>query len=213
MPGKAFSNRMVLKPAYPLIVVLVALLSKITCFAQQPVSRYEFRWACFHPLAALNIKKQLPQALVVYTEMKQRAIPDAYNSGGKLDAFRHVYVMAFLARKLSPRKLRKLGKAHEKGNERQFRQGKQEEGERPDSLASEMDLRNNELGFVLGRAHRTVSDTALKEIVLQAIRDGKAWYLKRNARSEYVDCAGKPLEMALYRESWYVPKCLIKTDE
>jgi len=204
---------MLLKPGYPLIVVLVAILSKNTCFAQQPVSRYEFRWACFHPFAALSVKRQLPKALAVYGEMKQRAVPDAYNSGGKLDAFRHVYTMAFLARKISAGKLRKLGKAHEKGNERQFRKGQQEEGERPDSLASEMDLRNNELGFVLGRANRTADDEALKETVLQAINDGKAWYLKRNARSEYVDCAGKPLDPALYKGNWYVPKCLIKTNE
>lgn len=193
--------------------MLVAILSKNTCFAQQHLSRYEFRWACFHPVAALKIKQQLPKALAVYNDMKKEAIPDAYNSGGKLDAFRHVYTMAFLARDIKPRKLRKLGMAHEKGNERQFRKGQQEEGERPDSLASEMDLRNNELGFMLGRDNKAVSDAALKDTVLKAIKDGEAWYLKRNARSEYVDCSGRPLNTALYRESWYVPKCLIRTNE
>lgn len=204
---------MLLKPGYQLIVMLVAILSKNTCFAQQHLSRYEFRWACFHPVAALKIKQQLPKALAVYNDMKKEAIPDAYNSGGKLDAFRHVYTMAFLARDIKPRKLRKLGMAHEKGNERQFRKGQQEEGERPDSLASEMDLRNNELGFMLGRDNKVVSDAALKDTVLKAIKDGEAWYLKRNARSEYVDCSGRPLNTALYRESWYVPKCLIRTNE
>lgn len=204
---------MLLKPGYQLIVMLVAILSKNTCFAQQHLSRYEFRWACFHPVAALKIKQQLPKALAVYNDMKKEAIPDAYNSGGKLDAFRHVYTMAFLARDIKPRKLRKLGMAHEKGNERQFRKGQQEEGERPDSLASEMDLRNNELGFMLGRDNKAVSDAALKDTVLKAIKDGEAWYLKRNARSEYVDCSGRPLNTALYRESWYVPKCLIRTNE
>ncbi len=204
---------MLLKPRYQLIALLVAILSKNTYFAQQPISRYEFRWACFHPLTALKIKKQLPKALAIYSDMKKSGMPDAYNSGGKLDAFRHVYTMAFLARNIRPRKLRKLGIAHEKGNERQFREGQQEEGERPDSLACDMDLRNNELGFAIGSANRRAGDTLLKELVLQAIRDGKAWYLKRNARSEYVDCAGKALDPTLYRESWYVPKCLIKTNE
>lgn len=204
---------MLLKPGYQVIVLLVAILSKNTCFAQQPVSRYEFRWAFFHPLAALKIKRQLPKALAVYNDMKKSGLPDAYNSGGKLDAFRHVYTMAFLARDIKVRKLRKLGKAHEKGNERQFRKGRQEEGERPDSLAGEMDLRNNELGFAIGSANRRADDLLLKELVLQAIRDGKAWYLKRNARSEYVECDGKVLDAALYRQSWYVPKCLIKTSE
>jgi len=204
---------MLLKPGYQLIVMLVAILSKNTCFAQQHLSRYEFRWACFHPVAALKIKKQLPKALAVYNDVKKAGMPDVYNSGGKLDAFRHVYTMAFLSRNIASRKLRKLGKAHEWGNKRQFRKGQQEEGERPDSLACEMDLRNNELGFMLGRANKGMSDTELKDAVLQAIKDGEAWYLKRNARSEYVDCAGRALEMALYRESWYVPKCLIRTNE
>lgn len=204
---------MLLKPAHQLIVILVAILSKNTCFAQQPISCYEFRWACLHPFAALKIKKQLPKALAVYSDMKKAGRPDAYNNGGKLDAFRHVYTMAFLARNIRPRKLRKLGKAHEKGNERQFRKGQQEEGERPDSLGCEMDLRNNELGFTLGRANKGISDVALKNIVIKAINDGEAWYLKRNTRSEYLDCAGNPLDLALYREKWYVPKCLVKTNE
>jgi hypothetical protein len=204
---------MLLKPEYRLLVMLLAALGNFTCFAQQPVSRYEFRWAVFHPFAALKVKKQLPKALAIYTAMKKSGLPDAYNSGGKLDAFRHVYTMAFLARHIKPRKLRKLGKAHEKGNKRQFMKGKQEEGERPDSLACDMDLRNNELGFAIGLANRTAGDTLLKDMVLQAISDGKAWYLKRNARSEYVDCAGKPLDPSLYRKNWYVPKCLIKTNE
>lgn len=204
---------MLLKPRYQLIVLLVAILSNNTYFAQQPVSRYEFRWAFFHPLAALKIKKQLPKALAIYSDMKKSGLPDTYNSGGKLDAFRHVYTMAFLARTIRARKLRKLGKAHEKGNERQFRKRQMEEGERPDSLAGEMDLRNNELGFRIGAANRRADNLFLKELVLQAIKDGKAWYLKRNARSEYVDCDGKGLDPDLYRESWYVPKCLVKTNE
>lgn len=204
---------MLLTPKYRLIAILLALISNNTYFAQQPLSSYEFRWACFHPFAALKIKKQLPQALAVYGEVKKAGLPDAYNSGGRLDAFRHVYTMAFLARDIRAAKLRKLGKAHEKGNRKQFRKGQQEEGERPDSLSCEMDLRNNEVGFAIGRANRTAGDTLLKEMVLKAIKDGKAWYLKRNARSEYVDCAGKPLDPALYKGSWYVPKCLVKTNE
>ena len=213
MPTRAFSNRMLLKPKYQLIVMLIGALSNITCFAQQPVSRYEFRWALFHPFAALRVKKHLPQALAVYGTVKASGLPDAYSSGGKLDAFRHAYTMAFLARHIPPGKLRKLGKAHEKGNKRQFSKGQQEEGERPDSLSCEMDLRNNELGFAIGFANRTAPDTLLKDMVLQAIREGKAWYLKRNFRSEYVDCSGKPLDPTLYRKSWYVPKCLVTTNE
>ena len=204
---------MLLKLKYTLIITIVILLCHSSLFAQHHISACEYRWAFFHPFAALSIRKHLPRAMAVYHDVEKAALLDNYGSGGKLDAFRHTYTMAYLARSIPVKKLRKLGRAHEKGNRRQFLQGSLEDGERPDSLACEMDLRNNELGFLLGAANKTATDTVLKEIVVLAIREGKAWYLRRNARSEYVDCAGKTLDVALYRKSWYVPKCLVKSDE
>jgi hypothetical protein len=204
---------MLFKVKYILIIIAITIAGKITLFAQRPLSVYEFRWACFHPFTALKIKKRLPAALAVYSEAKAARQPDSFANGGKLDAFRHVYAMAYLARDIRIKKLRKLGIAHEKGNKRQFKRHKLEDGERPDSLACEMDLKNNELGFLLGSTHKTITDAGLKTVIEEAIRDGKAWYLKRNAWAEYVDCDHKPLNMALYKEEWFVPKCLVRTNE
>lgn len=213
MPQILFFNRIVLKPKFILIVALLGLARNFTCFAQTRLSPHEFWWACGHPLAALKVRKHLPSALVIYEQQRRLAQPDAFNSGGKLDAFRHIYTMAYLTAYVKPRKLRKLGVAHEKGNRRQFRKGRLEEGERPDSLACEMDLRNNELGFVIGKALKYAADTVLREAVLQAIAEGKAWLLKRNSQGQYVDCAGKVLNPASYRNVWYVPKCLVETSQ
>jgi hypothetical protein len=204
---------MLFKMKYILIIIVITTVGKITLFAQRPVSAYEFRWAFFHPFAALKIKKRLPKALVIYNEVKATGQPDSFAGGGKLDAFRHVYTMAYLARYIRVKKLRKLGRAHEKGNKRQFKNNKLEDGERPDSLACEMDLKNNESGFLLGSANKTLNDTALKTLVLEAITAGKAWYLKRNVQGQYVDCDNKPVDPALYKGKWFVPKCLIKTNE
>ncbi|MES2133381.1 MAG: hypothetical protein V4506_13620 [Bacteroidota bacterium] len=149
----------------------------------------------------------------MYKEVAQAGVLDTLANGGKLDAFRHTYAMAFLARKIKVKKLRKLGIAHEKGNKKQFKKHQTEDGERPDSLACEMDLRNNELGILLGSGNKALKDAELKLLVINAIKEGKAWYLKRNERFMYVNCNHELLEMRLYSQKWYVPKCLIKTNE
>lgn len=204
---------MLLKFKYILVIITISLGVSTPVFAQHHISSYEFKWALFHPFAAIKIKRQLPKAMLVYAEIRDARLLDTLANGGKLDAFRHSYTMAYLARKSKVKKLRKLGIAHEKGNKRQFIKEQLEDGERPDSLACEMDLRNNELGFSIGRDHRLANDTELKQLVLIAISEGKAWYLKRNERFAYVNCAHEALEMSLYNRKWFVPKCLVKTNE
>jgi hypothetical protein len=196
-----------------LIVLLLILIStsKFT-FSQHHISRYEYRWAIFHPFTALKIKKQLPKARLIYTSMKKEKLLDTLESGGKLDAFRHAYTMAYFARTIKVKKLRKLGKAHEKGNKLQFSKLILEFGERPDSLACEMDLRNNELGLLIGKKYKWLTDQELKEVVLNEIVIGKAWYLKRNERAKYTDCEGNELNLIDFKDKRLISKCLISTN-
>ncbi len=186
---------------------------KSIVIAQHRVSKYEYKWAVFHPIAALNIKNKLPKAMLIYKEAEKERCLDSLAFGGKLDAFRHSFTMAYLARTISSKKLRKLGIAHEKGNKHDFFKGRKEFAERADSLACEMDLRNNELGFRLGKANKKNSDAELKQIVLAEIKNGNAWYLKRNALHTYLTCDDKTLTLLDYVGVWAVPKCLIKTNE
>lgn len=181
--------------------------------AQHQISKYEYHWAIVHPFAALKIKKQLPKAMLIYQNVKSEKLLDTLQNGGKLDAFRHTYTMAYLSRFVKVRKLRKLGMAHERGNQYQFFNQLLEFGERADSLSCEMDLRNNELGFLIGSKNKWLNDLELKEVVLNEIIIGKAWYLKRNEKSLYTDCLGNELILDHYKEKWHVPKCLISTNE
>lgn len=181
--------------------------------SQHSISKYEVRWALFHPFAAIKVKVRLKKAMVIYHEVKNTNELDNFESGGKLDAFRHSFTMAFLAQRIKIRKLRKLGMAHEKGNKRQFEKNKTEHGERPDSLACEMDLRNNEVGFLIGKNNRKFSKEELKRAVISEIKAGNAWCLKRSSNNEYVSCENKPVLVENYREKWFVPKCLIKSNE
>lgn len=184
-----------------------------SAFPQHHISRYEIRWAFFHPFASIKIKRILPEAMAVYADVKQQHLLDSFENGGKLDAFRHTYVMAFLARDIKPKKLYKLGIAHERGNKRQFeKKHVLEDGERPDSLSCEMDLRNNEVGITLGKSNSSLSKEELKVLVIQEIKKGTTWYIKRNQSGKYVTCNDEIIQFELYKSKWYIPKCLIRTD-
>jgi len=193
------------------MLAVFILFSK--AFGQHHISKYEKRWAFFHPIAAFKIRYQLPQAMKLYQQVKASKDLDTLESGGKLDAFRHTFVMAYLARSVKRKKLLKLGIAHEKGNKLQFEKGLLENHELPDSLACEMDLRNNQTGIDIGVANKKLNGEELKVLVIKEIKAGKAWYLKRNAKFDYVTCANQAINLMDYKGKWYVPKCLIKTNE
>lgn len=185
----------------------------ITTQAQHDVSKYEVHWALLYPVAAIKIKKHLKEAMDVYNDVKKSNQLDGFESGGTLDAFRHCYTMAYLTRYVSVYKLRKLGVAHEKGNQFNFYKNQQEFGERADSLACVMDLRNNELGFEIGKKKTRVSKDELKKIIIDEITAGNAWKLKKNIKNEYVSCQNELIIVDNYRNKWFLPKCLIKSNE
>lgn len=193
--------------------IFIFLCYSINAVSQHSISKYERCWALSHPFVALKIKKQLPIAMLVYKEVEKTKLLDTLAYGGKIDAFRHAYVMAYLARTIKVKKLRKLGITHEKGNKRGFYKNKLEFKERADSIACEMDLRNNEVGFVIGTAHKQATNEELKRIVLSEIKNGKAWYLKRNANYQYVTCNDNTISLLDYKGIWYLPKCLIHSNE
>ena len=126
-----------------------------------------------------------------------------------LDMF---FFMAAFAQKIKIKKLKKLGIAHEKGNYRQFKKHQNEEGERPDSLSNVMDLNNNELGLKIGSENKKISLAELKELVINEIKNGKAQVIKRNHSGAYIDCNNNTINLKLYSNKWYVPKCLVPSN-
>lgn len=181
--------------------------------AQHQISKYEYRWAVFHSIAAKKVQRHLIEAMDVYQEVKKSKQLDGFESGGSLDAFRHTFTMAYLSRFVKTKKLRKLGKAHERGNEYFFYKKQQEFGERADSLSCVMDLRNNELGFEIGTKYNSVSKEDLKTIVIEQIKMGNAWKLKKNGQNQYISCENEPISIENYKNQWFLPKCLIKSNE
>jgi hypothetical protein len=78
------------------LVPVFFLLCGLTYQAQ---SRAEYQWAFFHPFSALQVKRITGKCDVLYQAYKKRAEPDAFENGGRLDAFRHCFYMAAYAQK------------------------------------------------------------------------------------------------------------------
>lgn len=185
-----------------------------TYFASVPkLSKYEKRWAAFHPLAAIHVKKITNKCFAIYNQPNIKTELDNFANGGKLDAFRHVFFMAAYGQKIKTKKLRKLGEAHEKSNYRQFLKSQMEFGERPDSLACIMDLKNNELGFKLSLANKKLNLDELKNLVISEIKKGNAFIIKRNSLGHYVDCNNEEIDTNVFSKQWFVPKCLVPSSD
>jgi hypothetical protein len=177
------------------------------------LSKYEKRWAVFHPFAALKIKKHQSEMYAVYKEVKMQRLLDTFENGGKLDAFRHCFGMAYFSKFTKVKKLRKLGIAHEKANHWQFLHGKPDEaGEMPDSLSSVMDLRNNEVGFSLRPEIKNLSASEIKLRIIELIQKGQTWIIRRNQQGAYVTCDGEVIPPEKIKGTWNIPKCLIRSD-
>ena len=191
-----------------LLILLALAFSETNAQTARP-GWPEIGWALLHPVAAIKIKIISKRCHPFYHDPAIKTQVDQYASGGQLDALRHVFYMAAYAQKIKARKVRKLGRAHERHNYRQFKRGRLEENERPDSLACEMDLLNNALGIKLGSENKTLALGPLRDLVVLQIRSGKAWILRRNAEGKYVTCSGDEISMEKYTEQWTVPKCLV----
>jgi hypothetical protein len=198
---------------FSFLILLLIIHSAIPGAGQTPrLSVPEFFWALGHPVAALKVKQISKKCVRTFLSAEIKPHLDTYSDGGTLDAYRHVYYMAAFAQKINTRKLRRLGLAHEKSNYRQFRKHRLEDGSQPDSLASVMDLHNNELGLAIGCNFRHVPSEELKKLVLNAIKEGKAVILKRNQSGKFLDCYDRVIDPAQFYNSWYVPKCIVPSN-
>lgn len=170
----------------------------------------EWKWIVFHPFSALRVFSQRQEIKQCLKNHENHPLLDSFPSGGKRDAFRHCFTMAYLSQFVSPKKLRKLGMAHEKTNHRQFKKGKLEDEELPDSLSSVMDLYNNALGLHFWDSlvpSSTVSPDSLAKEIIQYIQKGKCIFFKRNNHGLFIDCQGNEIPKP-EKKSWFIPKCL-----
>ncbi len=172
------------------------------------VSRPEKWWAITHPFVAGKAYKLTIKAREATKEMLNDSTIDHDSNGGQLDAFRHSYWMALLSQKISPRKAKQLGIAHEKGDYLAFKKHRMEDGALPDSMASVMDLYNNETGIAIGKTNKKLTETELKILIKQKVLSGEVKVLRKDKDKNYLSCDGAKIDLQQYLHQWNIPKCL-----
>lgn len=166
-------------------------------------------WVIFHPFKAKRAYRISNEVQRVSDSIQQTNLLDKDKNGGQVDAFRHAFWMASLAQRIGRRSAKSLGKAHEKGNYRQYKKGKIEDGSLPDFKSSEMDLQNNQIGIEIYRKNKKASKQELIQIIIQQIKSGKLKILKKDKNGYYLNCNGSLIPKNEYYGKWKNSKCLI----
>lgn len=199
------------------IIIVLFFLFCTTHFAAQNSSIGQFRkltcaekrWVVFHPFVAKKALQLSLEARTVTAEVKQQKILKGTGNGDHLDAFRHTYWMARLAEEIHWKKAKRLGKAHEKGNYRQFKKGKFEDDILPDKISSEMDLFNNEVGLNLGKIKR---GQELKYEVIRLVNEGKCKVIKTDNHGNFLDFQNNIIPKEELNGKWENRKVLVNSN-
>ena len=182
--------------------------------AFRELSRPEKWWVIGHLFIAKKTFDISQQSLQTAREVKNSDLLDGDLKGGQADAFKHSYWMARLTQEINPRKARRLGKAHEKGDYLQYKK-KLRKGKTTthDKAATQMDLFNNEIGIDIGMEFRDALPQELKEIIISAIRRGQMRILKKDTSGNFLDENGEIIPEKKYLNKWDNEKVLVPSNE
>jgi len=176
------------------------------------LSTAEKGWTIVHPFIALKAWKITQRVRFVTDSLGKIGIPDRDLSGGKLDAFRHTFWMATLSENIGVRKSLSLGRAHEKGNYRDFKRGRYEEGNMPDKAASDMDLYNNKIGTGIGVALKGTSEKAVVDSIIWAINQGTMRIILKDTTGRSYDSLFRPVPPDELKGRWVTPRILVPSN-
>ena len=123
-------------------------------------------WVLTHPFKAKRALRISIEAQKTSDSIKKTNTLDQDGNGGQVDAFRHAYWMASLSKEIGKKSAKSLGKAHEKGNHKQFKKNELEDRIIPDEASSEMDLYNNLIGIELYTKNKNASRIELIHLVI-----------------------------------------------
>jgi len=187
---------------------LVAQESKMKKFKH--LSAPEKCWVILHPFVAKKALLITEEARKVTKDIKQEKLLKGNGNSGQIDAFRHTYWMALLTQQIGWRRAKSLGKAHEKGNYRDFKKHKKEDGVVPDKISSDMDFFNNNVGILIGKM---TTDLDLKGVVVEAVKDGKCKIIKIDTNGFFLDVEGNIIPKEELKGKWENDKCLVNSNQ
>lgn len=191
--------------------VLISFFTEAQSYGKQfkKLSSPEKCWVIFHPFKAKKafiVSKKVQQ---ISDSIQKTNLLDKDGNGGQVDAFRHAFWMASLAKKIGKRSAKSLGKAHEKGNYKQFKKKQFEEGTVPDAIASEMDLFNNLVGLVVYEQNKKVPEKTVMDCVIEKIKNAELKIIKKDSLGNFLRCDGTIISAIELLGKWENEKCLI----
>ncbi len=145
-------------------------------------------------------------------EWKTKKLLDGDESGGQLDAMRHIYWMSRLGQEISVKAARKLGKAHERSNKIDFRKHKNTFFLANDEKSSEMDLLNNEVGLQLSKKYPNTTSDSLIIYIQKLILNGKAYIIKKDKNGHFLDAFNNPIMKKDLIGKWENAKVLVPSN-
>ncbi len=172
----------------------------------------EFWWVATHPFIAKKSWDISEQAKNIANKHIPDPDFDGDFNGGMVDAFRHCLWMSMLVQKIKPKAARKLGEAHEKGNYKDYKKKRFEDGGLPDFVSSEMDLRNNSVGIELGQEYFGVDLDTLIQVVKHAVLVGRCWKIKKDLQGHFLDKENNIIPEKEWKDKWITPKILVPSD-
>jgi hypothetical protein len=187
-------------------------------FPQNTLSRFfklscpEKTWVLTHPFIAHGAYKITTEALEMIKEKIHDTLFDGDLNGGQLDAFRHAYWMARISQKYGWRRAYNLGKAHEKGNYKDYKKHRLEEGTLPDESSGQMDFLNNDVGIQLGKENPLATSNELSQQIEELILAGKLFIIKKNKSGQFVNCQGEIISNDEIKGKWNNPKCIVSSN-
>jgi hypothetical protein len=197
---------------------LLFLKMGYSSYAQSTESRFsklsgpEKWWVIWHPLKAKRALNISLEVLRITDSISKTGSIGHDRNGGKLDAFKHCYWMAFMTEEIGETAALKLGEAHERGNYKTFKKGKLEDGFLPDKPSSEMDLFNNKMGAELSGNKTQLTSLQLMNGVIEMIENGKLRILKKE-NATFLTCNGQVIASGELKGKWINDKCLIPSNQ
>ena len=173
----------------------------------------EKRWVIFHPFIAGGAYRISLEAIEKVKEITSDSTLDGDSNGGQLDAFRHAYWMARITQKYGWRRAHSIGKAHEKGNFRDHKKNRLENGTLPDEPSSQMDFLNNDVGIQIGKENHQASPLEFIQIIKEQILAGKLFILKKDKQGRFLKCNGELIFPEEIKGKWETPKCVVESNK
>jgi hypothetical protein len=166
-------------------------------------------WVIWHPFVAKRAYSVTKEVRKIVDEVKKDSLLVGDGNALQLDAFRHTYWMAILTKEIGWRKAKKLGRAHEKGNYKDYKKRRDEDGVIPDKISSEMDLFNNNIGINMAKQQ---DEEGFLDKVINAVKEGKCKIIKMDKYGNYLDCDGNIILPESLKGKWENNKCLVNSN-